>query len=63
MTGIGYDPHKVGGELTSVTKLLTDPKLKGKITLLTEFADTVGSSCSPTATTPPTSPRRRSTGP
>jgi spermidine/putrescine transport system substrate-binding protein len=42
MTGIGYDPHKVGYELTSVTKLLTDPKLKGKITLLTEFSDTVG---------------------
>lgn len=42
MTGIGYDPHKVGYELTSVTKLLSDPKLKGKITLLTEFADTVG---------------------
>jgi spermidine/putrescine transport system substrate-binding protein len=42
MTGIGYDPHKVGYELTSVTKLLTDPKLKGKITLLSEFSDTVG---------------------
>jgi spermidine/putrescine transport system substrate-binding protein len=42
MTGIGYDPNKVGYELTSVDKLLSDPKLKGKITLLTEFADTVG---------------------
>jgi spermidine/putrescine transport system substrate-binding protein len=42
MTGIGYDPNKVGYELTSVTKLLTDPKLKGKITLLSEFGDTVG---------------------
>jgi spermidine/putrescine transport system substrate-binding protein len=42
MTGIGYDPNKVGYELTSVEKLLTDPKLKGKITLLTEFSDTVG---------------------
>ena len=42
MTGIGYDPNKVGGELTSVEKLLSDPKLKGKVTLLTEFADTVG---------------------
>jgi spermidine/putrescine transport system substrate-binding protein len=42
MTGIGYDPNKVGGELTSVETLLSDPKLKGKITLLTEFADTVG---------------------
>jgi spermidine/putrescine transport system substrate-binding protein len=42
MTGIGYDPNKVGYELDSVEKLLTDPKLKGKVTLLTEFADTVG---------------------
>jgi spermidine/putrescine transport system substrate-binding protein len=42
MTGIGYDPNKVGGELTSVNQLLDDPKLKGKITLLTEFGDTIG---------------------
>jgi spermidine/putrescine transport system substrate-binding protein len=42
MTGIGYDPKKVGYELTSIDKLLTDPKLKGKVTLLTEYGDTVG---------------------
>jgi spermidine/putrescine transport system substrate-binding protein len=42
MTGIGYDPNKVGGELTSVARLLDDPKLKGKVTLLTELADTIG---------------------
>lgn len=42
MTGIGYDPNKVGGEVTSVDELLTNPKLKGKITLLTEFGDTMG---------------------
>jgi spermidine/putrescine transport system substrate-binding protein len=42
MTGIGYDPNKVGGELTSVSDLLENPKLKGKITLLTELADTMG---------------------
>ena len=42
MTGIGYDPNKVGGELTSVDKLLTDPKLKGKVALLSELADAVG---------------------
>jgi len=42
MTGIGYDPSKVGGELTSVKDLFTNPKLKGKITLLTEMADTMG---------------------
>ncbi|HJX48120.1 MAG TPA: spermidine/putrescine ABC transporter substrate-binding protein [Gaiellaceae bacterium] len=42
MTGIGYDPTKVGGEINSVTELLTNPKLKGKVTLLTEFGDTMG---------------------
>ena len=42
MTGIGYDPSKVGYEIDSVDKLLTDPKLKGKVTLLTELADTMG---------------------
>ena len=42
MTGIGYDPKKVGYELDSVDKLFTDPKLKGKVTLLTEMADTMG---------------------
>jgi spermidine/putrescine transport system substrate-binding protein len=42
MTGIGYDPKKVGGDITSVDQLLTNPKLKGKITLLTEFGDTIG---------------------
>jgi len=42
MTGIGYDPKKVGGDLTSIDQLLTDPKLKGKITLLTEYSDTLG---------------------
>ena len=42
MTGIGYDPEKVGGDITSVEQLLTDPKLKGKVTLLTELGDTMG---------------------
>ena len=42
MTGIGYDPTKVGGEINSVEELLTNPKLKGKVTLLTEFGDTIG---------------------
>ncbi len=39
-TGLGYDPEKVGGELTSVEQLL-DPKLKGKITMLNSMDDTV----------------------
>lgn len=42
MTGIGYDPKKVGGDITSIDQLLTNPKLKGKVTMLTEFADTIG---------------------
>ena len=42
MTGIGYDPKLVGGNITSVEQLLTDPKLKGKVTLLTVMADSVG---------------------
>jgi spermidine/putrescine transport system substrate-binding protein len=42
MTGIGYDPKKVGGDISSVKDLLTNPKLKGKVTLLTELADSVG---------------------
>jgi spermidine/putrescine transport system substrate-binding protein len=42
MTGLGYDPDKVGGELTSVDELLTNPRFKGKVTLLSEFGDTLG---------------------
>jgi spermidine/putrescine transport system substrate-binding protein len=42
MTGIGYDPNKVGGELTSISRLLEDPKLKGKITMLSLMSDSVG---------------------
>jgi spermidine/putrescine transport system substrate-binding protein len=42
MTGIGYDPAKVGGEITSVDELLTNPKLKGKVTLLNQIFDTMG---------------------
>jgi spermidine/putrescine transport system substrate-binding protein len=42
MTGIGYDPKLTGGPVTSLHQLLTDPKLKGKVTLLTEMSDSVG---------------------
>jgi len=41
MTGIGYDPAKAG-EITSIGQLLDDPKLKGKVTFLTEMPDTMG---------------------
>ncbi len=42
MTGIAYNEKLVGGPVTSIDQLLTDPKLKGKVTLLTEMPDTVG---------------------
>ena len=41
LTGIGYDPDK-SGEITSISQLLEDPKLKGKVTFLTEMPDTIG---------------------
>jgi spermidine/putrescine transport system substrate-binding protein len=39
ITGVGYDPDKVGGEITSVEQLL-DPALKGKVTMLDSIEDT-----------------------
>ena len=41
MTGIGFDPGRAG-EVTSIEQLLEDPKLKGKVTFLTEMPDTMG---------------------
>jgi spermidine/putrescine transport system substrate-binding protein len=41
MTGIATNKDLTGGRaITSVEELLEDPKLKGKVTLLTEMADT-----------------------
>jgi spermidine/putrescine transport system substrate-binding protein len=41
--GIAYNPKATGGKkVESVDQLLTDPALKGKVTLLTEMRDTVG---------------------
>jgi spermidine/putrescine transport system substrate-binding protein len=40
-TGIAYYPDKVGFEIKSIKDLL-DPKLKGKITILSEMRDSVG---------------------
>ena len=40
--GIGWNEELTGGPVTSMTQLLTDPKLKGKVTLLGEMADTLG---------------------
>jgi spermidine/putrescine transport system substrate-binding protein len=42
MTGIGYDPKLVGGDIDSLQELLTNPKLKGKVTMLTEMGDSMG---------------------
>ncbi len=41
MTGIAWN-ESVTGPVTSVDQLLTDPTLKGKVTMLTEFSDSVG---------------------
>jgi spermidine/putrescine transport system substrate-binding protein len=41
--GIAYNRKATGGKkIESMTQLLTDPALKGKVTLLTEMRDTVG---------------------
>ena len=42
-TCIGYNTKATGGKkVESITQLLTDPALKGKVTLLSEMRDTVG---------------------
>jgi spermidine/putrescine transport system substrate-binding protein len=42
-TGIGFNPKATKGKkVTSIDQLLTDPVLKGKVTLLTEMRDTIG---------------------
>jgi spermidine/putrescine transport system substrate-binding protein len=40
--GIAWNEDITGGPVTSVTQLFTDPKLKGKVTVLGEMADTLG---------------------
>jgi spermidine/putrescine transport system substrate-binding protein len=42
LTGIGFDSSKTGGPVTSVSQLLEDEKLKGKVAFLTEMPDTIG---------------------
>ena len=43
MTGIAWNPKSTGGrKIESMDQLLTDPKLRGKVTLLTEMPDTIG---------------------
>jgi spermidine/putrescine transport system substrate-binding protein len=40
--GIAWNEEITGGPVTSITQLLEDPKLKGKVTMLTEMADSIG---------------------
>ncbi|MGH3329529.1 MAG: polyamine ABC transporter substrate-binding protein [Streptomycetales bacterium] len=40
--GIGYNAKATGREVRTVDELLTDPKLKGRVTMLTEMRDTMG---------------------
>jgi spermidine/putrescine transport system substrate-binding protein len=42
MTGIAYDPKTTGFDVTTIEQLLTDKRLKGKVTCLTEMPDTMG---------------------
>jgi len=43
LTGIAWNPKSTGGKkVESMDQLLTDPALKGKVTLLTEMPDTIG---------------------
>jgi spermidine/putrescine transport system substrate-binding protein len=42
LTGIAYNKKRTGGPVTTIDQLLTDPKLKGKVTMLTEMPDTMG---------------------
>jgi spermidine/putrescine transport system substrate-binding protein len=42
MTGIAWNPKVTTGDVTSIEQLLTDPSLKGKVTMLSEMADSVG---------------------
>jgi spermidine/putrescine transport system substrate-binding protein len=42
MDGIAWNEELTGGPVTSITQLLEDPKLKGKVTMLSEMADSIG---------------------
>ena len=42
LTGIGFDSSKTGGPVTSISQLLEDPKLKGKVAFMTEMPDSMG---------------------
>ena len=41
-TGIAYNTKLTGGRVETMEQLFTDPRLEGKVTLLTDVGDTVG---------------------
>src|SRR3712207_54227 len=41
LTGIAYNKRTIG-KVSTIDQLLTDPKLKGRVTMLTEMPDTIG---------------------
>jgi spermidine/putrescine transport system substrate-binding protein len=42
MDGIAWNEEITGGPVTSISQLLTDPKLKGRVTMLSEMGDSLG---------------------
>jgi spermidine/putrescine transport system substrate-binding protein len=42
MDGIAWNEKLTGGPVTSITQLLEDPKLKGRVTMLSEMGDSLG---------------------
>jgi spermidine/putrescine transport system substrate-binding protein len=42
LTGIAVNQNVFPGDVTTMTDLLTDPRLKGRVTVLTEMRDTMG---------------------
>ncbi len=42
LTGIAVNQNVFAGDVTTMTDLLTDPRLKGRVTVLTEMRDTMG---------------------
>jgi len=42
LTGIAYNKKEVPGGVSTIEQLLTDPQLKGKVTVLTEMPDCMG---------------------
>jgi spermidine/putrescine transport system substrate-binding protein len=52
LTGIAYNKKELPDGVTTIDQLLTDPKLKGKVTVLTEMPDCMGHMISATGGDP-----------